>query len=64
MKTVAFLVVAALAAAPSIAAKQCHDDKGRFTKCPTASTSAAVVKGKDGKCRVAAGPKKGQFTKC
>jgi hypothetical protein len=64
MKTVACLVAAALIATPSIAAKQCNDEKGRFTKCPTAPASAAAVKGKDGKCRVAAGPKKGQFTKC
>jgi hypothetical protein len=64
MKTVAFFVAAALTAAPAFSAKQCHDEKGRFTKCPTSATSANTVKGKDGKCRVASGPKKGQFTRC
>ncbi|WP_156256274.1 hypothetical protein [Sandarakinorhabdus oryzae] len=51
-----------LAASPALAAP-CKDAKGKFIKCPPAVT-ASVVKGKDGKCRFASGPKKGQFTKC
>lgn len=61
MKLLIALAAAALLTAPSVAAP-CKDAKGRFTKCPT--TSSNVVKGKDGKCRIASGPKKGQFTKC
>lgn len=52
----------ALAAAPAIAGP-CKDAKGKFIKCPSAATSK-VVKGKDGKCRFAAGPNKGKFAKC
>ena len=53
------------AATPALAAP-CKDAKGRFTKCTktTVVTKSSVVRGKDGRCRVAAGPKKGQFTKC
>lgn len=56
---------AALIATPAMAGP-CKDAKGRFTKCPAAAgaSSAAVTKDKNGKCHVAAGPKKGQFTKC
>lgn len=54
------LTALSLAASPALAAP-CKDAKGKFIKCPPA---AAVVKGKDGKCRLADGPKKGQFTKC
>lgn len=52
-----------LAASPALAAP-CKDAKGKFTKCPPAAASADIAKGKDGKCRYVAGPKKGQFTKC
>jgi hypothetical protein len=56
-----------MAASPSLAAP-CKDAKGKFVKCPPVAKPAAlahnVVKGKDGKCRVASGPNKGKFTKC
>ncbi len=52
----------ALVATPGLAAP-CKDAKGKFVKCPTPVTHN-VVKGKDGKCRVATGPNKGKFTKC
>jgi hypothetical protein len=53
-----------LAAAPSMAAP-CKDAKGKFIKCPPAAVAKpGVVKDAKGKCRVASGPKKGQFTKC
>lgn len=45
----------------------CRNEKGVFIKCvSTVKTSAAntITKGSDGKCRFAAGPRKGQFTKC
>lgn len=54
--TAAFAMVSA---APAIAGP-CKDAKGKFIKCPPSN----VVKGKDGKCRVAHGPNKGKFTKC
>lgn len=55
------LVAAAIAliATPSLTAP-CKDARGKFIKCPPAN----VIKGKDGKCRVATGPNKGKFTKC
>lgn len=56
------LTALSLAASPALAAP-CKDAKGKFIKCPPAA-AASVAKGKDGKCRFAAGPKKGQFTKC
>jgi hypothetical protein len=58
------IAVAALAliAAPSVAGP-CKDAKGKFVKCP-APAAHNVVKGKDGKCRVASGANKGKFTKC
>lgn len=62
-------LVGIMAASPSLAAP-CKDAKGKFIKCPDASKPAAaalksnVVKDKNGKCHVASGPKKGQFTKC
>ena len=61
MVRVPFAIAAAfaLAAAPA-AASPCKDAKGKFIKCP----SSHVIKGKDGKCRVASGPNKGKFTKC
>lgn len=55
------LAAAALVSTPVLAAPPCKDAKGKFVKCPP---SAPVVKGKDGKCRVASGPNKGKFTKC
>ena len=45
----------------------CRNEKGVFIKCvSTVKTSAAatIVKDSAGRCRFAAGPKKGQFTKC
>jgi hypothetical protein len=57
----------ALIAAPALAAGPCKDAKGKFTKCPPAAAAAAaggVTKDANGKCHVASGPKKGQFTKC
>ncbi|WP_010545368.1 hypothetical protein [Sphingomonas elodea] len=51
----------ALLATPALAAAPCKDAKGKFVKCPAA---AAVTKDAKGKCRVASGPKKGQFTAC
>lgn len=57
----------ALIASPAIAAGPCRDAKGKFTKCPPAVAAAAtggVTKDAKGKCHVASGPKKGQFTKC
>lgn len=66
MKLTAALVAVALLAAPAFAGKPCRDAKGKFTKCPPAAAAAApgVTKDKNGKCHVASGPKKGQFTKC
>ena len=64
MKLIVALTAAALLTAPSIAAN-CRDAKGKFVKCPAASTAApAVTKDARGKCHFASGPKKGQFTKC
>lgn len=67
------LVVAPVGAKPA----QCRDAKsGKFIKCSTpgsvAATPAAVLAenlakvnvDKNGKCHVADGPKKGQFTAC
>jgi len=45
----------------------CRNDKGQFIKCSSAtkvSTTATITKDSNGKCHFAAGPKKGQFTKC
>ncbi len=55
-----------IAASPAFAAS-CKDAKGRFMKCPattTVSSTGGVTKDKNGKCHIASGPKKGQFTKC
>lgn len=63
--SIAFALLA-MASTP-IAAAPCKDAKGKFTKCPPAATTAAstdVKKDKNGKCHIASGPKKGQFTKC
>lgn len=62
-RTLAVAAAIALIASPAVAGP-CKDAKGRFTKCPAAATSASVTKDAKGKCRVASGPKKGQFTKC
>ncbi|WP_159981720.1 MULTISPECIES: hypothetical protein [unclassified Novosphingobium] len=61
----AVAVAGILAASPTLAAP-CKDAKGKFIKCANmpAAMKPGVVKGKDGKCRLSAGPKKGQFTKC
>lgn len=62
----AIAVAGILVATPALAAP-CKDAKGKFIKCPAAKPAAAkanVVKDKNGKCRFASGPKKGQFTKC
>jgi len=64
MKLLVALTAAALICAPSFATN-CRDAKGKFVKCPAASTAAAAVtKDAKGKCHFASGPKKGQFTKC
>jgi hypothetical protein len=64
MKLFAALTAAALICAPSLAAN-CRDAKGKFTKCPAATAPASsVTKDAKGKCHIASGPKKGQFTKC
>ncbi len=62
---------AALLTGSAIAATQCKDPKTkRFIKCPPAATAAAtptasnVTKDAKGRCHVASGAKKGQFTKC
>ena len=58
------LAAFALVASPALAAP-CKDAKGRFTKCPQKAVAAAgVIKDAKGKCHIASGPKKGQFTKC
>jgi hypothetical protein len=59
--------LALLSSAPALAAP-CKDAKGKFIKCPAAAAHAApaggVTKDAKGKCHIASGPKKGQFTKC
>ena len=60
--TVAF-AAAALLTNPA-AASPCKDAKGKFVKCPTVAHAPAVTKLANGRCQVASGPKKGQFTKC
>ena len=57
--TLAAAAALALVATPGLTAP-CKDAKGKFIKCPPSN----VIKGKDGKCRVATGPNKGKFTKC
>ena len=57
--TLAAIAALSIVAAPVLAAP-CKDAKGKFVKCPPTN----VIKGKDGKCRVASGPHKGKFTKC
>lgn len=57
---VAFIATSALAAG------QCKDAQGEFTKCPTAAAAVGggVVKDAKGKCHIASGARKGRFTKC
>lgn len=73
--TTAMVTVALLAGAASASfAAPCKDAKGKFTKCPPAAaaapaatgkaTAANVTKDTKGRCHIASGPKKGQFTKC
>jgi hypothetical protein len=62
-------VTVALTMATGVLAAPCKDAKGKFTKCPPAAAAAApaagnVTKDAKGKCHIASGPKKGQFTKC
>ena len=66
MKLIVALTAAALLTMPSYAGKPCRDAHGKFAKCPPAAATATpgVTKDKNGKCHVASGPKKGQFTKC
>ncbi len=65
MKLILALTAAALLTAPAISAG-CRDAKGKFVKCPPAAAASAggVTKDAKGKCHIASGPKKGQFTKC
>jgi len=68
MRTVLLAVAAlSIAATPAFAAP-CKDAKGKFIKCPAATAKPAatggVTKDAKGKCHIASGPKKGQFTKC
>jgi hypothetical protein len=63
------LAIASLAVSPSFAAP-CKDAKGKFVKCPppvsamSASAAGGITRDAKGKCHIATGPKKGQFTKC
>ncbi len=58
------VAAATLVSAPSYAAP-CKDAKGRFMKCADkAAATSSVTKDAKGKCHIASGPKKGQFTKC
>lgn len=62
---IAFTAVALLGSVAD-AKGPCRDKTtGKFAKCPPAAAPATgVTKDKNGKCHVASGPKKGQFTKC
>lgn len=68
MRIVLLAIAAVSIAATPAFAKPCKDAKGKFIKCPATAAAApatgGVVKDKNGKCHIAAGPKKGQFTKC
>lgn len=57
------IAAAALVSVPSYAAP-CKDAKGKFTKCADKAAAGGVTKDAKGKCHIASGPKKGQFTKC
>ncbi len=60
-RTLAAIAAATLMTA-SLSAAPCKDARGKFTRCPPARP--AVNKDARGRCHVAAGPKKGQLTKC
>ncbi|MBV9841615.1 MAG: hypothetical protein JOY99_08825 [Sphingomonadaceae bacterium] len=62
--TIAAVMMLTLSTA--VAAAPCRDAKGHFVKCPPPAPAAAagVTKDKSGRCHIASGPKKGQFTKC
>ncbi|MGJ3648201.1 hypothetical protein ACLB0R_06990 [Sphingomonas sp. GlSt437] len=64
-KFIVTVAAISIAVTPAFAAP-CRDAKGRFVKCPATAAKPAtgVTKDKTGKCHVASGPKKGQFTKC
>jgi len=69
LKSLAFVASISIMVAGAANAAPCKDAKGRFTKCPPAaakSTTASsnITKDAKGKCHIASGPKKGQFTKC
>lgn len=63
------MVVVGLILGAPLAAAPCKNAAGKFVACkPIAARlsrpHSGIVKDKNGRCRVAAGPKKGQFTKC
>jgi hypothetical protein len=66
----AFVLLSLANGAPALAkAVPCKDAKGKFVKCPPAAAAkapvaAGVTRDAKGKCHIATGPKKGQFTKC
>ena len=65
-RTLLTLAAFSLVATAGMAAP-CRDAKGKFIKCPTASTAAmspAVTRDAKGKCHVASGRTKGKFTAC
>ena len=69
MKSLALIAAASLLIGGAAHAAPCKDAKGKCTKCPPAAakstaTAANITKDAKGKCQIAAGPKKGQFTKC
>jgi len=69
MKSLALIATASLLCGGVANAAPCKDAKGKFTKCSPAaakSTAAAsnITKDAKGKCHIASGLKKGQFTKC
>lgn len=65
MRLILAFAAAAMLTAPTLAAS-CRDAKGKFMKCPPATSSAmpSVTKDAKGKCHVASGPNKGKFAKC
>lgn len=66
MKTLLVALTAfALLGTVADAGAPCRDAKGKFAKCPPAASAAVgVTKDKKGKCHIASGPKKGQYTPC
>lgn len=68
--TTAVAAITLLAGVSAGITAPCKDVKGKFTRCPPAATAAAgkpaasnVTKDAKGRCHIASGPKKGQFTK-